>query len=227
MLMKKVVRVAVEECVTKLKWEVMGENMKKVKEDPAMTAINEVIDQEQREEIEEHERQVEGEATSVFLVRDGVKEWQYSKKRVTSMKGNSRVVLPKIMKNFRDEAALETLRTEVMQVFKTHIKKNCNDRGEQRSNLSNSELRGLRSLKKRVKNGEIVVVPTDKTGKLCVMAREAYEEAGKVHVDKDEKVGQDEVDSIDGEINGNVSLLIKFFRLGKGWNQTGRVRDHR
>ena len=160
-----------------------------------------------------------------FLVREGKGEWQYSKKRVTSMKGNSRVILPKIMKKFRDEAALETMRTEVMQDFLEFIRKNCNKRGEQCSNLSNSELRGLKSLKKRVKNGEIVVVPTDKTGKLCVMAREAYEEAGSVHVGKDEKVGQEEVDRIDGEVNGNISLLIKFFRLGKGWNQTGRMRE--
>ena len=66
--------IAVEECVTKLKWEVMGENMKKAKEDPAMAAINEVIDQEQREELKDHERQVGGEATNVFLVREGISE---------------------------------------------------------------------------------------------------------------------------------------------------------
>ena len=141
------------------------------------------------------------------------------------MKGNSRVILPKLMKDFRDEAALETMRVEIMQVFKNYIKENCREKGEQKSNPSSSELRGLKSLKKRVKAGEIVVVPTDKTGKLCVMARTAYEEAGRVHTSKDEVVGQEEINRIEGEINGNVSLLAKFFRLGKGWNQVRRVRE--
>ena len=86
-------------------------------------------------------------------------------------------------------------------------------------------MRGLISLKKRVKEGELVVVPTDKTGKLCIMARERYEEAGAVHTSKDRKVSQDEVDEIEAEVNGNVSMLIKFFRLGQGWNQVRRVRE--
>ena len=105
------------------------------------------------------------------------------------------------------------------------MKVNCNERGEQRSNLSSSELSGLKSLRKRVEEGEIVVVQTDKTGKLCIMSREAYEEAGLVHTIKDEEVGQKKVEEVEREINGNVSLLAKFFRLGKAWNQVGRVRE--
>ena len=126
------------------------------------------------------------------------------------MKGNSRVILPGKMKNFKDEAALETLRMEVMEVFRIYMKKNCSEKGEQRSNLTSSEMRGYKSLKRRVKNEEIVVVQTDKTGKLCIMSREAYEEAGKVHTMKDEEVDQKVIDSIEREINGNVSLMVKF-----------------
>ena len=139
-----------------------------------MKAIAEVIDKEDLEEIEEHERKLEGEAASVFLVKGGVSEWQYSKKRVTSMKGNSRVILLRVMKNFKDEAALETLRTELMGVFKDHIMKNCDEKGTQKSNLTGSELRGLRSLKKRVKSGEIHVSPSDKRKGLVVMSTEMY-----------------------------------------------------
>ena len=217
--------VDIEECVAKLKWDVMGEELKKKDEDPAMQAIDEVIDEDQRADLEEYELQQEGEATSVFLVKGDKAEWQFSKKRVTSMKGNSRVILPGKVKNFKDEAALETLRMETMEVFKQYFREKCNERGEQKSNLSASELRGMKSLKKRVKEGEIVVVQTDKTGKFVVMSREAYEEAGLVHTKKDEEAGQEKVEEIEREINGNVSLMIKFFRLGKAWNQVGRVRE--
>ena len=51
------------------------------------------------------------------------------------------------------------------------------------------------------------------------------EEAGAVHTSKDKKVSQIEIDKVEAEINGNVSLLIKFFRLGQGWNQVRRVRE--
>ena len=108
--------IAIEECIAKIKWDVMGEEMKKRKEDPAMDAIDAVIDQEQREDLEEHAQRLDGEATSVFLVEGGVGRWQFSKKRVTGMKDNSRVVLPRKMKHFKDEAALETMRMELMGV---------------------------------------------------------------------------------------------------------------
>ena len=66
------------------------------------------------------------------------------------MKGNSRVILPGKMKNFKDEAALETLRMELMETFKSYMKENCNEKGDQKSNLTSSEMKGYRSLKKRV-----------------------------------------------------------------------------
>ena len=50
----------------------MGDDLKKKSEDPAMEAINAVIDEEQREELEEHELKQEGEATSVFLFKGSV-----------------------------------------------------------------------------------------------------------------------------------------------------------
>ena len=45
-----------------------------------------MIDEDQLDDLEEHELQKEGEATSVFMYRGEVAEWQFSKKRVTSMK---------------------------------------------------------------------------------------------------------------------------------------------
>ena len=47
--------VSVEECIAKLKWDVMGEDLKKSKEDPAMEAISAVIDEDQLDDLEEHE----------------------------------------------------------------------------------------------------------------------------------------------------------------------------
>ena len=40
-----------------------------------------------------------------------------------------------------------------------------------------------------------MVLPTDKTGKFCIMSRQLYEEAGNVHTDKDMEVTMEKVRS--------------------------------
>ena len=66
------------------------------------------------------------------------------------------------------------------------------------------EKRGLKSLKKRVADGDIVICQTDKSGKFCVLTREQYLEAGKVHVDKDRKVDLEEQKEIERAVNGHM-----------------------
>ena len=102
---------------------------------------------------------------------------------------------------------------------------NCGKNGKQISNLTRAQGRGLRSLKTRVKEGELVILPTDKTGKFAVMTRETYELAGKSHIGNDEEVGWDVIKKSQSEINGHVSMLIKTFRIGETWGQTDRVRE--
>ena len=96
--------VALEECISKLRWDKMGDEIKEKNQDPAMEAIDAVIDEEQREELRQHELQREGELTTVLLGNEktGKGTWQYSKRKVTGYKGNSRVILPKRSKKFSD-----------------------------------------------------------------------------------------------------------------------------
>ena len=55
------------------------------------------------------------------------------------------------------ESKLEVLRMEAMETFRSYVREKCGKRGQQRSNLTPSQLRGLKSLKKRIEEGEIVV----------------------------------------------------------------------
>ena len=73
------------------------------------------------------------------------------------------------------------LRIEAMGAFKNYVREKCDGKGGQRSNLGVSEQRGLKSLQKRVEDGEIVVLITDKTGNFSVMGRNRYLEAGLSH----------------------------------------------
>ena len=85
--------------------------------------------------------------------------FNFARKRVTDIKGNSRVILPKKAKDFELEAKLEMLRTEYMGIFRQYLRENCGKYGKQKSNLTKSQLKGLKSLNQRIDNAEIVVVP--------------------------------------------------------------------
>ena len=52
------------------------------------------------------------------------------------------------------------LRVETMALVRNYIEGKCNKKGQQKMNLTASEARGLRSLKTRVKEGEITVLET-------------------------------------------------------------------
>ena len=186
-------------------------------------AIMAVIDEEQKDEVDEYEEYKDGMRRTVYNTEEGT--WNYGKKRVTDLKGNTMVYLPGKLKNFQDEANLELLRAEMKYCFKQYMREKCDDEGRQESNISKEELRGLKTLKKRVKNEEIVVLPTDKSGRFGVMSMENYMRAGSKHTGKDEKVEMSVVTKTQNELNGNMSMAIKFFRIGHLWKHGERVRS--
>ena len=112
-----------------------------------------------------------------------------------------------------------------MGTFRNYVGNFCKEGGKQTSNLSASQARGLKSLKKRVADGEVVIVPTDKSGRLAIMTRAAYMEAGLKHTLKDKLVGWQEIKDSQKELNGHVSMLIKSFRIGSRWDHGARVRE--
>jgi hypothetical protein len=84
-------------------------------------------------------------------------------------------MLPKPLQT-SDEVFMETRRKYHMSVFNSYRPQNCNKWGEQKTNLTEEEAEGLKSLRKRIKNEEIVILRTEKTGKFCVMNRDKYKE---------------------------------------------------
>ena len=55
-------------------------------------------------------------------------------------------------------------------------------------NLSKDEKKGLDSLIKRVRGNEIMITPTDKSGRLAVMTYNQYLDSGRSHTSKDDKI---------------------------------------
>ena len=153
------------------------------------------------------------------------KSLNFARKRVTDIKGNSRVILPKKVKNFDLEARLEMFRTECMGTFKQFMSENCGKYGKQKSNLTKAQLKGLKSLKTRIENAEIVVLPTDKTGNFAIMTCETYLKSGMKHTRGDIEVGWECLEEAQREVNGHVSMLLKIFHMGEYWNHEDRIRE--
>ena len=56
------------------------------------------------------------------------------------------------------------------------------------SNLTEEQKKGIKSLKKKQKEGRVVIFQTDKSGKLAADSPENYAEAARPHKEKDEIV---------------------------------------
>ena len=100
-------------------------------------------------------------------------------------KKNSRVIIPR-PQSAEKESKLEVERMELLEQLKKWFKENCNCKGEQLVNPMVEELKGLKSLRLRLKNGEIVILPMDKSGKFSVMSMKTYIiTAGDMHLEGD------------------------------------------
>ena len=108
------------------------------------------------------------------------------------MKQNTQVYLPGAL-GIEEESSLEVLRREWLEAYMGFCNEKCNKKKEQIINLSKNEKEGLESLRKRVSAGELVIVPTDKSGRFSVMDIETYLQAGLKHASKDEKISVTEI----------------------------------
>ena len=112
------------------------------------------------------------------------------------------------------ESVIELVKNKVAKTFKKYVDLHCNEKGEQESNLSMSEIRGLRKLRKRIKNKEIIAVKTDKSGKLTVMKRDLYEKLGEEKCKQDRIIDDHEHRKIEKRINDHVRFWTRMVNSG-------------
>ena len=93
------------------------------------------------------------------------------------------------------------------------------------SNLTIDELDGLKSLRKRIQNGELVVCQTDKSKRLrfAVLSKSQYLEAGLVQKAKDLEIEPDKIKRVQNFVNDHVSWISGMINVGSNWNQQDRV----
>ena len=105
------------------------------------------------------------------------------------------------------------------------VRSNENNNNGILSNLTRSEYAGMKSLQKRVLNGEIIVTETDKSKKFCVIKSEQYLASGQKHTKKDLKISYDQVKTIQKIVNDHSSCLQKIFGIGASWGHEDRLSN--
>ena len=110
-----------------------------------------------QEEIQE-EQELEAKTRQVFDPLEKV--YDSRKRRVTDLRECSRITLPRPLSP-EDEAVLKTRKRSQMEIFRKYIAKNTNKKGDLKSNLTDEENEGLKSLQKRIAKGDLIVMKTN------------------------------------------------------------------
>ena len=174
--------------------------------------------QEQADQAEEED------ARSRLTFDPLTKVYNDRKRRVTDLDECSRVTLPKPLPT-KHENLIEMRRSIHANIYNEHRRTKCKQDGEQTSNLTEEQQAGLKSLKKRIEEKEIVVLKTDKSTKLCVATMEEYIKMGQKHTKNDKQVYRREIQEIEKNINGHTFAWSKMWDTGGEHGHLGRVID--
>ena len=74
---------------------------------------------------------------------------------------------------------------------------------------------GLKSLKKRIAQGQLVIAQTDMSKRFAVMTRQQFLESGLQHTAKDLEIDPDRVKRIQNTVNSHVEWLKDMSNIGK------------
>ena len=73
---------------------------------------------------------------------------------------------------------------------------------------------------KRVSEGELIVLRTDKSAKLVVVSPEIYRQMGEEHISKNREIGLEDVRQFSIDVACHTSMWLKMLRVGEGHKQS-------
>ena len=193
------VQVAVEEVLTKIRWEDRSRD-------------------ERDGEQWTPEYQIEKNLFhTVYDEENGVLDFR--KKRVTDLKTNRRIIIPdpseNIVNNTPIEVGFANIKTRIDNFVKVNMKTKFDQRGfPRKTNLNADEMKGLKSLQRRE---DVFVTASDKTKKLCINTKENYVTRMGTHLAGNEEIDWGEKQVIEKNINAHAVQI----RLTKN-----RIRSH-
>ena len=142
--------------------------------------------------------------------------------QATAYKYNKQISLPS-NESPELETAHEARRIELLSLFDKVAKDpNYKEPGSE-SNLSPDELKGLKSLKKRIREGSLVIADTDKSRRFAALTREQYVASGLAHTKNDIEISESKVKRIQTTVNEHTWWLQNMLNCGKNWGHESRM----
>ena len=104
---------------------------------------------------------------------------------------------------------MEVRKNVWMGVYDKLVEEICDDEGNiKESTLDFKQRTGLKKLCKRVKEGEIVVTKTDKSGRLFVSSMEGYLRKGMKHVGEDREITMEEAKALERRMENLSEMWV-------------------
>ena len=165
-------------------------------------------------------KEIIGEETvSAEFYNEETKEMDINQLKPTDLPFNAKVCMPK-------PSSLE--REIVFQKLKNDIKEiatDMNKRTKDGCNLLENEKRGLKALKDRKKEEEIVCFQTDKSGRWAVDTVTNYTNSTEQHIQRGvREITLEEYNNSEEQLNCNAKALLRMMGLKEDYNGT-RVRQ--
>ena len=114
----------------------------------------------------------------------------------------------------------------VMRRTNIKEKKNKKKRDTERpTNLLKQEAEAMKSLKKKINSGSLVVSQTDKSSRFAVLTRQQYLESGRVHTGKDRKIMWKDVGRLQTQVNNHVWWVSKALRYSENKDSKRMLRN--
>lgn len=134
---------------------------------------------------------------------------------------NSRVYLPKPLEE-QQEIALQHLKARLLASVDSYIEQHQCD---QYANLTPAERSGLKSLKRRSENREVVIYQTDKSGRFSIDTIENYIQSCQPHVAQDARITEEEYAKLKSQMNTHSTVWVRILQAGMSIEQMKRKKD--
>lgn len=151
----------------------------------------------------------------------------YSMVRPTDMKSNKRVVIPQNNLGLARESKLQSIECDVMNVARHLGSKGGGKESDNRTlNLTLPQMNGLKKIRKRIADNEIVVYTSDKSGKFTVDTKENYIRAMSPHTADMVPMTEGGVKKIESESNALAKIWVEMVGLGAGTGKSERINGN-
>ena len=170
--------------------------------------------------LRKREQRAGDECEEQISFRTGANKFDFRHMRATELPFNTRITLPKSAEE-GIEIKMQELKRELKKVT-TDIKSGVI--GD--SNMTLEQRQGVKSLVSRVKDKEIVVFQTDKSGRFSVDSPDNYRDSILPHIGMDPEVDETEMHEIENVLNAHGISWTRILTAGGYTGHEKRIREN-